>query len=93
MTAAVTGKRWDPYFVDLGDGRGMIYDADEDNRYPQQNSATTAVPPSSPARMAMLKRNGASLREIARVLTEAEHRRKRGARWHPQTVARALQNA
>ena len=29
MTAVVTGKTWDPYFVDLGYGRGMIYDADE----------------------------------------------------------------
>jgi hypothetical protein len=43
--------------------------------------------------MAELKHDGASLREIATVLTEAEHRAKRGARWHPQTVARALQNA
>ena len=61
MTAVVTGKRWDQYLVDLGDGRGMIYDADEEIWYPQQNSATTAIPPSSPTRMAIPKRDWASL--------------------------------
>lgn len=44
-------------------------------------------------RIAELKRDGASLREIATVLTEEGHKTKRGARWHPQTVARAAQNA
>ena len=32
--------------------------------------------------------DGARLREIATVLTEAGDRTKRGARWHPQTIAR-----
>ena len=45
------------------------------------------------ARMAELRNDGASLREIATVLTDEGHRTKRGARWHPQTVARALQSA
>jgi hypothetical protein len=30
MTAKITGKRGDQYLVDLGDGTGRIYDADED---------------------------------------------------------------
>lgn len=41
------------------------------------------------ARMAELRHDGASLREIATVLTDEGHSTKRGARWHPQTVARA----
>ena len=45
------------------------------------------------ARMVELRNDGASLREIATVLTDEGHRTKRGARWHPQTVARALQDA
>jgi hypothetical protein len=43
--------------------------------------------------MAELKHDGASLREIAAVLTDEGHRTKRGARWHPQTVAKALRTA
>ena len=43
------------------------------------------------ARLAELRHDGASLREIATVLTDEGHRTKRGSRWHPQTVARALQ--
>ena len=43
--------------------------------------------------MAELRNDGASLREIATVLTEEGHRTKRRAGWHPQTVARALPNA
>jgi DNA invertase Pin-like site-specific DNA recombinase len=45
------------------------------------------------ARMAELRNDGASLREIAVVLKDEGYRTKRGARWHPQTVARALQKA
>ena len=45
------------------------------------------------ARMAELRGDGASFREIATVLTGEGYRTKRGARWHPQTVAGALQNA
>jgi DNA invertase Pin-like site-specific DNA recombinase len=45
------------------------------------------------ARIAELNHDGASLREIAGVLTDEGHRTKRGAHWHPQTVARALPNA
>jgi DNA invertase Pin-like site-specific DNA recombinase len=44
------------------------------------------------ARMAELRHDGASLREIATVLMDEGHSTKRGARWHSQTVARALQN-
>ncbi len=44
------------------------------------------------ARMAELRHDGASLREIATVLADEGHRPKRGARWHPQTVARALEH-
>lgn len=40
-------------------------------------------------RMLELRRDGASIREIARVLT-AEGHKSRGARWHATTVARAL---
>ena len=43
------------------------------------------------ARMAKLRGDGASLREIATVLSDEGYCTKRGARWHPQTVARALQ--
>ena len=45
------------------------------------------------ARMGELRHDGANLREIATVLADEGHRTKRGARWHPQTVARALQSA
>jgi DNA invertase Pin-like site-specific DNA recombinase len=45
------------------------------------------------ARMAELRNDGASLREIATLLADEGHKTKRGARWHPQTVARALQSA
>ena len=43
--------------------------------------------------VAELRGAGARLREIATVLADEGHRTKRRARWHPQTVARALQNA
>jgi DNA invertase Pin-like site-specific DNA recombinase len=45
------------------------------------------------ARMGELRHDGANLRGIATVLADEGHRTKRGARWHPQTVARALQSA
>ncbi|MGO9963010.1 MAG: recombinase family protein [Acidimicrobiales bacterium] len=44
------------------------------------------------ARMVELRNCGESLRGIATVLADEGHRTKRGARWHPQTVARALQS-
>jgi hypothetical protein len=44
------------------------------------------------SRMVELRNDGASLREIATVLADEGHRPKRGARWHPQTVARALEH-
>lgn len=37
-----------------------------------------------------LQAGGASIREIAKTLNEEERRTKRGARWHPTTVARVL---
>jgi hypothetical protein len=43
--------------------------------------------------MVQLRSDRATLREIAVVLKDEGHMTKRGARWHPQTVARALQNA
>ena len=43
MTAVITGKRWNQYLVDLGDGRGMIYDIDEDWLYPSRGVATLAA--------------------------------------------------
>ena len=43
MTAVITGKRWDQYLVDLGDGSGRIYDADDDILYPPRGVATLAA--------------------------------------------------
>jgi hypothetical protein len=43
MTATVTGKRGDQYLVDLGDGTGRIYDADDDILYPPRGVATLAA--------------------------------------------------
>jgi hypothetical protein len=43
MTATVTGERGDEYLVDLGDGTGRIYDADEDILYPPRDVATLAA--------------------------------------------------
>lgn len=45
------------------------------------------------ARMRELRDGGASLRAIAATLDEEGHEPKRGGRWHPQTVARALTRA
>jgi hypothetical protein len=45
MTAVVTGKRWDQYLVDLGDGRGMIYDAGLDILYPPRSVLTLSAQP------------------------------------------------
>lgn len=45
------------------------------------------------ARMRELRDAGASYREIAAVLDAEGHRPKRSARWHPQTVRRALTRA
>ena len=42
MTAIVTDKRGDRYLVDLGDGQGSIYDADDDILYPPRDVATLA---------------------------------------------------
>lgn len=41
-------------------------------------------------RARVLQKNGASVREIATTLNEEGRRTKRGARWHPTTVARVL---
>ena len=43
MIAIVTGKRGDQYLVDLGDGTGSIYDADEDWLFPPRGVATLAA--------------------------------------------------
>ena len=43
MTATVTGKRDNQFLVDLGDGTGRIYDADEDWLYPPRGVATLAA--------------------------------------------------
>ncbi|WP_250283157.1 recombinase family protein [Frankia sp. CiP1_Cm_nod2] len=45
------------------------------------------------ARMTELAAAGASLRVIADTLTVEGHQPKRGGRWHPQTVSRALGRA
>lgn len=42
------------------------------------------------ARARELHGQGASLRDIAQTLDAEGHRPKRGARWHPQTVARVI---
>ena len=42
------------------------------------------------ARMQTLRESGASLREIANVLTAEGHHPRRSDRWHPATVSRAL---
>lgn len=42
------------------------------------------------ARARELQQSGASIREIATTLTDEGRRAKRGARWHPTTVARVL---
>jgi DNA invertase Pin-like site-specific DNA recombinase len=44
-------------------------------------------------RAAELRRSGHSLREIAEVLEREGHRAKRGGRWHPTTLNRALARA
>ena len=43
MTATVTGQRGYQYLVDLGDGTGRIYDADEDWLFPPRGVATLAA--------------------------------------------------
>jgi hypothetical protein len=44
MTATVTGKRGNQYLVDLGDGTGQLYDADEDNPVPAEERAHAVRP-------------------------------------------------
>ena len=45
MTAVVTARRDARYLIDLGDGRGMIYDADEDILYPPKGVLTLSAQP------------------------------------------------
>jgi hypothetical protein len=42
MTVTVTGQRDNQFMVDLGDGTGLIYNADEDWLYPPRDVATLA---------------------------------------------------
>lgn len=41
----VTARRDAQYLIDLGDGRGMIYDADEDILYPPKSVLTLSAQP------------------------------------------------
>ena len=43
MTVTVTGQRDNQFMVDLGDGTGLIYNADEDWLYPPRDVATLAA--------------------------------------------------
>lgn len=45
------------------------------------------------ARARELRQEGKSLREIVQILEDEEHHAKRGGRWHPATLARALSRA
>ena len=45
MTAVVTARRDAQYLIDLGDGRGMIYDADEEILYPPRSVLTLSAQP------------------------------------------------
>lgn len=45
------------------------------------------------ARMMEMRKDGQSLREIARALNEEGVRPKRGGRWHPATVSRVVERA
>jgi hypothetical protein len=45
VTAVVTGQRPPQYLIDLGDGRGFIYDAELDVSYPPRAVVTLASQP------------------------------------------------
>ena len=45
MTVEVTGQRPPQYLIDLGDGRGFIYDAELDVSYPPRAVVTLASQP------------------------------------------------